>query len=142
MRSGLYKNGRTAFATGNIKWREYGGDTIKCVLVNDSYTPQLAKDATLLDIPKSARVGFAGSDEKESFPKMSLLSPEDGICDALDTNFGNIPSGKEIKGAVIYKDTAYEKSCTLIAFIDLDFTTNGTQVVIGWDKGPSKIFKL
>jgi hypothetical protein len=142
MRSGLYKSGRTAFATGNIKWRSLGGDNIKCLLVTDAYTVDLRAHSALIDIPMAARLGFNGDTDREKFPKLILISPDDGICDANDVDFGQIPEGNNIVGVIIYKDTPNEKTSTLITFIDLEFTTNGTQVLVGWDKGPNKIFKL
>jgi hypothetical protein len=142
MENGLYKSGRTAFATGNIKWRALGGDTIRCLLVTRAYTPDLKKHQTLSDIPVAARLGKDGNTEPETFPQLTLLSPEDGICDANDVDFGMIPSGNEIKGVVLYKDDAKNKGTVLIAFVGVNFITNGTQVIIGWDGGPDKIFRL
>ena len=142
MANALYKAGRTAFATGNIKWRSTGGDTISCMLTTRLYSPDLKNDTTVSNIPVTARIGKDGNTDIDSMPRLSLISPEDGICDANDVDFGIIPNGNEIKGLVIFKDMPTEKASTLIAYIDVDFISNGTQVVVSFDNGPDKIFRL
>ena len=139
--NGLYKSGRTAFAMGNIKWRASGGDNIKCLLITRDYTPDLQAHASLASIPEAARIGKTDKN-REVFPKLIMSTPEDGICDAHDIDFGCVQTGKEIKGIVVFKDAPSEDNATLIAFVALDFITNGTQVIVGWDDGPNKIFKL
>lgn len=142
MPNGLYRAGRTAFATGNIKWRTTSGDNIKCMLITRAYSCNLKEDSTLSDIPVAARIGKDGNTDRESFPKLSMATPDDGVCDANDVDFGMVPSGTEIKGVVIFKDAPEDNNTTLVAFVDVDFIANGTQVIIGWDNGPSKIFRL
>lgn len=142
MPNALCKSGRTAFATGNIKWRTRYGDAIRCVLVSRSYDPNLRSDSNITDIPVRSRFGVDGQHSKEYFPKLIVMHPDDAIFDANDVVIDGVPSGKEIKGVVIFKDAPNDEDTILIAYIRVDFITNGTQIVIGWDDGPSKIFRL
>ena len=142
MAQGLYKYGRTSFALGDIKWKPRYGSTIKCVLTTRSYDPQLRSHKTLTDIPLDARIGIDGNHTKDFFPRLVLQHPEDGCCGAIDVVFDGVPPGHEIKHVVIYKEAPEEQDTILIACVSADFITNGTQIVIGWDQGPSKIFKL
>lgn len=68
-----------------------------------------------------------------------------GVADAADLTF-TAPAAANTCNLVIYKDTTVDATSPLIAFIDtgtgLPVTTNGGDVVVAWDSGASKIFKL
>jgi len=55
-------------------------------------------------------------------------------------------TGASIEAIVLYKDTGTDSTSPLIAFIDtatgLPITPNGGDIIVTWDNGPNKIFKL
>ena len=55
-------------------------------------------------------------------------------------------SGASIEAIVIYSDTGTESTSPLIAYIDtatgLPITPNGGDIIVTWDNGTNKIFKV
>ncbi len=137
MANALYDAGRNAFARGDIVWKASGGSTIKAVLVDAAdYTVNLSTHDNLDDVAAGARVGTA---------TLTLIDPSAGVCDAADTTFTSV-TGDQSEALVIYKDTGVESTSTLIAYIDtatgLPITPGGGNIVVTWDNGANKIFKL
>lgn len=135
MANALYDKGREKFATGQINWVS---DTIKCLLVSNGYTPNLAVHEFLSSIPTSARVG--------SPVALANKTATAGVCDADDVVFTGIASGQNVTYVVLYKDTGNETSSPLIALFDtllgLPMTTSGADILIQWSNDANKIFKL
>jgi hypothetical protein len=135
MANALYDKGREAFATGQINWLS---DTIKCVLVSNSYTPNLATHQYLSDIPSSARVKISSA--------FTNKTATNGVCDADDITLTSVPSGQNVTYVVIYKDTGTDSTSRLIALLDtmsgLPMTTSGADIIIQWSNDANKIFKL
>lgn len=68
-----------------------------------------------------------------------------GVADAADVTFSAV-SGATVEAIILYKDTGTESTSRLIALIDtatgLPVTPNGGDIVVAWDNGANKIFKL
>jgi hypothetical protein len=131
----LYDKGRQRFLEGNLNWLT---DTIKCILVDTgAYTANFTTHEYLSDIASSARVTSA----------VTLTSKDTagGAADASDITFTSV-SGPSIEAIILYKDTGTESTSPLIAFIDtatgLPITPNGGDIIVTWDNGTNKIFKL
>jgi hypothetical protein len=136
MANALYDKGREAFAAAGINWVS---DTIKCILVDTGeYTPNLATDSSLVNIPALARVGSAVT--------LSGKTNVSGVVDADDVSFTGLVSAPTVEALVIYKDTGVESTSTLIAYIDtgtaLPVPAGASQINVAWDNGANKIFKL
>ena len=62
-----------------------------------------------------------------------------------DVTFTSV-TGASIEAIVLYKDTGTDATSPLIAFIDtatgLPITPNGGDIIVTWDNGANKIFKL
>lgn len=134
MANALYDAGRDAFANGNIDWVN---DTIKAILIDEAdYTVDLANHDNLDDVAAGARVATA---------TLSSPSTSAGVVDAADVTFSAV-SGDTVEAILIYKHTGTESTSTLIAYIDtatgLPVTPNGGDIVVSWDDGANKIFKL
>lgn len=134
MANALYDKGRNAFLEGKIDWVD---DTIKVVLIDSAdYSVDLANDEFLNDVPSAARISTA---------TLSGKTAVDGIADADDATFDNV-TGDEAEALVLYKDTGQESTSPLIAYIDsatgLPVTPSGSDIVIAWNDGTTKIFKL
>lgn len=134
MANALYDTGRNAFLQGQINWV---ADTISAVLVDTAaYTVDLVNHQFLSDIPLAARTATAALTGKTAVA---------GVADAADTLFPTV-TGPQSEAIVLYKDTGVETTSQLIAYIDtavgLPVTPSGGDIVILWDNGTNKIFKL
>ena len=135
MANTLFDAGRQRFLEGQFNWLT---DTIKVVLVDTgAYTPQTAIHQYLSDIPTSARVTSAVT--------LTSKTTTGGAADGADVTFTSV-SGASIEAIVIYRDTGTESTSPLIAFIDtatgLPITPNGGDIIVTWDNGTNKIFKV
>lgn len=135
MANTLFDFARQRFLEAQINWMT---DTIKVILVSTSaYTPQTAVHQYLSDISGSARIAGPVT--------LTAKATTGGAADAADATFTSV-SGSTINAIVIYKDTGTEATSPLLAYIDtatgLPLTPNGGDVIITWDNGTNRIFKV
>lgn len=135
MANTLYDYCRQRFLEAQINWMT---DTVKVILVSTSaYTPQTAVHQYLADIPVSARIAGPVT--------LTAKATTGGAADASDCTFTSV-SGATINAIVIYKDTGTEATSPLIAYIDtatgLPITPNGGDIIVTWDNGVNKIFRV
>lgn len=135
MANSLYDKARERFLSAQLNWST---DTIKAVLVDTAvYTPSLAAHEYLSDISGSSRIATSGA-----FTGKTIAG---GAADANDVTFTSV-SGASIEAVVLYKDTGVEGTSPLIAYIDvatgLPITPNGGDIIVTWDNGTNKIFRL
>lgn len=135
MANALYDFGRNEFLLGNIDWV---ADDIRGVLVDTGvYTVDLANHDFLDDIPVGSREGVITA--------LAGKTAVAGVADASDLTFSNV-SGDTIEALVLYRHTGVESTGQLIAYIDtatgLPATPGGGDIVILWDNGTNRIFKL
>ena len=135
MANTLYDSARQRFLEAQINWMT---DTVKVILVDTgAYTPQTSIHQYLADIPISARIAGPVT--------LTSKATTGGAADAADVTFTSV-SGTSIEAIVIYIDTGTEATSPLIAYIDtatgLPITPNGGDIIVTWDNGANKIFKL
>ena len=135
MANTLFDKARQRFLEAQINWMT---DTVKVILVSTSaYTPQTAVHQYLADIPVSARIAGPVT--------LTAKATTGGAADAADCTFTSV-SGATINAIVIYKDTGTEATSPLIAYIDtatgLPITPNGGDIIVTWDNGVNKIFRV
>jgi len=135
MSNTLFDKARQRFLEAQINWMT---DTIKCLLVDTgAYTPQTSVHEYLSDIPTSARIAGPVT--------LTSKATSGGAADAADVTFTSV-SGPSIEAIVIYADTGTESTSPLIAYIDtatgLPITPNGGDIIVTWDNGTNKIFKV
>lgn len=135
MANTLYDYCRQRFLEAQINWMT---DTVKVILVSTSaYTPQTAVHQYLADIPVSSRIAGPVT--------LTAKATTGGAADAADCTFTSV-SGATINAIVIYKDTGTEATSPLIAYIDtatgLPITPNGGDIIVTWDNGVNKIFRV
>ncbi|MGL6604151.1 hypothetical protein ACSZN2_21845 [Aeromonas hydrophila] len=133
MANALYDKGREKFLTGSIN---ASADTLKCALLKSTYAPTLASDEFYSGI--SAHV--VGTPQTLTSKTVAA-----GVLDAADVTFTAVPTAN-VNYCAIYKDTGTAATSPLIALFDtaagLPVSTNGGDIIIAWDNGPNKIFKL
>lgn len=135
MANTLYDKARQRFLEAQINWMT---DTIKVLLVStSSYTVNTSTHEFLSDISGSSRIAGPVT--------LTGKSTLGGAADAADATFTAV-SGGSIGAIVIYIDSGAEGSSPLLAYIDtatgLPLTPNGGDVIITWDNGSNKIFKV
>ena len=133
MANALYDKGREKFLTGAIN---ASADTLKCALIKDTYTPTLGSDEFFSTL-SSHVVGTPQT--------LTSKTVTGGVLDAADVTFSAVPTAA-VKYCAIYKDTGSAATSPLIALFDtaagLPVSTNGGDIIIAWDNGANKIFKL
>lgn len=135
MATSLYDLGaRTAFAKGQINWET---DTFKVMLVDTGTYTFSQTHANLSDIPAGAIVGTAVA--------LTGTVVVNGACDANNATWPGV-TGVSAEAVVIYKDTGSPATSTLIIFIDqatgLPITPNTGDIIVQWNDGVDRIFKL
>ncbi len=135
MANALYGLGRQAFLDADI---DFSVDVIQAMLVDTGlYTVSIDVDNALDDIPAAARVGT----RQTLGTKTSTL----GVADAADVTFPTI-SGATVEAIVVLQSGTTEALSRLIAYIDvatgLPVTPNGGDIIVQWDNGANRIFKL
>ena len=135
MSNGLYDNARALFATAGIN---FGSDTIKVYLCPATYTVNLSTHVYLTDMT-GACTPVAGH------VTLGTKTTTAGACGAANSTFSAV-SGAQVTSIVIYKDTGTAGTSPLIAYIDtatgLPITPNGGDIIVAWDTGTNKIFRL
>lgn len=131
----LYDKGRQKFLEGALNWLTHN---IKVCLIDTSiYTPDYATDEFLSVIPGGSIVVTSGV--------LTGKTSTAGVADANDVTLTAV-SGPSVALAVIYRDTGVASTSALICALDagvgLPMTPNGGDIIIKWDDGLSKIFKL
>ena len=132
MANTLFPKGKQKILSAAIN---FPTDTIKAILVTDSYTYSTAHEF-LSDL--GTTVGTAQT--------LANKTVTDGVFDAGDITFATLAPGSNLKAVVLYKDTGVAGTSSLIDYIDtvtgLPMATNGGDVQIQWDNGAYKIFSL
>lgn len=108
-------------------------DTIKIAAVSTSYT--FANSETSMTTAGGTRIG---TDQT-----LGSKTITNGVFDAADATWTAVAGGSTIGGFVVYKFVTNDAGSTPILFIDTtDTATNGGDIVLQFDNGTNKIFKL
>lgn len=136
MANALYDTGRASFANAGIAWLT---DTIKAQLIDyGAYTPNLATDAFISDIPAGAKIGAAVA--------LTTKTNVAGVLGAANVSFTGLSAAPSLEAVALYKDTGTPATSQLICLIDtatgLPVPAGASQVNVTWDTGANKILKL
>lgn len=134
MANSLYTKGKEKILSGAIN---FGTDTIKVSLVNNTYAVNLATDEFYSTI--SAKI--LGTDQI-----LGSKTVTGGAFDAADATWAAVATGSTALAAVIWKDTGSAATSPLLAYIDaitgFPLATNNGDITVQWDNGTFKIFAL
>ena len=135
MANTLYDSARQRFLEGQFNWMT---DTIKVLLVDTSaYTPNTSLHQYLSDVASAGRIAGPVT--------LTSKATTGGAADAADVTFTSV-SGASIEAIVLYADMWTEATSPLIAYIDtatgLPITPNGGDIIVTWDNGVNKIFRV
>lgn len=135
MANTLYDSARKGYLEGAFNWLD---DVVKVVLVStQAYTVNASTHKFFSDISGTSVI--AGP---QTLTGKSTLG---GAADANDVTFPAV-SGGAIGAIVIYVDSGQAATSPLLAYLDtatgLPITPNGGDIIITWDNGANKIYKV
>ena len=134
MADAMYNNYREEAMKG---LRALNTEVIKVTGVTAAYTYNAAH-TSINDIPGANRVHTSAA--------LSNKTTTNGIFDADDVTFTAVAAGSAIAALVVYVEAGTSASSTLILYLDsaaqLPVTPNGGDIIVQWDSGANKIFKL
>ena len=134
MANAFYTKGKEKILSGSINWVS---DTIKAMLVKNTYPQNLATDEFVSDI---------SAYRLNTDQTLGSKSVTGGVFDAGDATFASVTAGDTSEGVVSYKDTGNPATSPLLIYIDaitgFPLATNGGDVTAAWDNGAYKIFSL
>lgn len=144
MAKGMYNGGKESLMSGNI---DLLNDPISALLVDVSiYSPDLANDFSLADIPAAAIVAEALLVGKalvavEPFPGQYATK-----LTADPTVFNSVTSENTVTAIVVFDSQQTESDSILLAFNDeaaeLPIVPDGTDITVNWDSGDDGIFRF
>lgn len=112
-------------------------ETVKVMGVTSGYTFSAAH-TSINDIAAANRV--------QATPALTSKTATAGVFDAADTTLTAVAAGSAIRALVVYTEAGTSASSTLMVYLDsaaqLPVTPNGGDIIISWDNGANKIFKL
>lgn len=132
MANTLYDKGRESFLKAEISW---SADDIKvCLVDTGTYT---FSQSHQFHSDLSGIVATSGN--------LASKTTTSGVADAADLTITGV-SGSSIEAIIFWKDTGSSATSRLIAYVDtatgLAFTPSGGDVILVFDNGSNKIFKL
>lgn len=135
MANALYEKGREGFLDGSIDWDT---NDIRLIFIDEADdTIDLNVDDNLDDRAVASRVATSGA-----FAGKTVTN---GVADADDVTVTSV-TGDQFESIDIYKHTGVESTSRLICNIDtatgLPATPSGGDIVVRWDSGANRIFKL
>ncbi len=142
MANSLYDTAREGFLAGEI---DYDTAVIKCALVR-GYAYSAAHKYV------SDAVG-AGAVLVSTSAALTAKAVAAGVADAADVTHAAVPSGSAITAILLFQSSAVaggadvaQSAQRLIGHFDaytgLPVTPNGGDIVIAWDNGANKIFRI
>lgn len=135
MANNLFDSARQRFLEAQINWMT---DTVKVILVTSAYVVNTSAHQYLSDISGSARA--------TSPVTLTSKSTTGGAADGADCTFTAVSGSTPITSITIYIDTGSESTSPLIAYIDtatgLPITPNGGDIIVTWDNGVNRIFRV
>jgi len=141
MANSLYDKGRQRFLEAQLNWLTAD---LKVVMVDSEVYTFNAAHEYFDSIPVESRISASATlVNKTSF---------NGAADADDVTFAAV-TGPSIEALLIYQEvlaadgvTPDEAASPLVAYIDtatgLPITPNGGDIIVTWDNGINKIFRL
>jgi hypothetical protein len=145
MANSLYTLAKEGFLAGEI---DMNTATIKSALVR-GYTPNLTSHKFVSDVTGAGGTLVATSSA------MTGISVTAGVFDATDVTFSTVAAGAAIPYILLFQSSAVggggdvaSSAQRVIALFDtttgvtFPVTPNGGDIIIQWDSGANKIFKL
>lgn len=139
----LYDYARELCATSGLDWAN-GAAVFRAYLIDKDRSPGYTH-ATSHQFFSSIDNG--GTGPRAAGPvALGGRTATGGACDANDITFTGVPAGSAIDAVVIIKFITNDGDSPLVAHIDtatgLPITPNGGDIIVTWDSGTNKIFRV
>lgn len=147
----LFNSARKGFLTGAYNWDTGTSDVYRVLLVKAASVSGINDDKDTISSIGNNATSYFGTDNGTTNPYqgVQILNPVatvDGAADGNDITFQSVTSGEQFAALLIYKENSPIESSELIAYIDsasgLPITGNGGDIIVTWDEGINKIFRL
>lgn len=134
MANALFDSARQLFLEGALNWKT---DPIYVALIDTGKISVNLQAHNKYNTYQGAVVG--------SSVQLTNKKTDGGAADADDVTFQSV-SGDSVEALLLYKQGVPEGNGDLIAWIDsasgLPIIPNGGDIIVTWDNGNNKIFKL
>jgi hypothetical protein len=135
MANSFYDAARKNFMDGNFN---LVSNTIKAFLIDaGAYTVAVTTHDFLDDVASGARIAGPVT--------LASKATTAGAFDADDITFSSV-TGVSIEAILLYKFVTADADSPLICYIDtatgLPITPNGGDIIVTWDNGTNKIFRV
>lgn len=134
MANALFDSARQLFLEGALNWKT---DPIYVALIDAAKIQVNLQAHNKFNTYQGAVVG--------SPAQLTNKKTDGGAADADDVTFQSV-SGDSVEALLLYKQGVPESNGDLIAWIDnasgLPIIPNGGDIIVTWDNGNNKIFKL
>lgn len=134
MANALFDSARQLFLEGALNWKT---DPIYVALIDAAKIQVNLQAHNKYNTYQGAVVG--------SPVQLTNKKTDGGAADADDVTFQSV-SGDSVEALLLYKQGVPESNGDLIAWIDsasgLPIIPNGGDIIVTWDNGNNKIFKL
>lgn len=143
MANGLYDAGRAGFLGADIDWDAHN---IKVALIDTGdYTVNLGTHDFFDDVAADFTPSGGADPLVALSGNLANKTKTAGVADADDVTLSSV-SGDPSEALILLRDSGAVATSNLAAYIDtatgLPITPNGGDVIIQWDNGANKIFKL
>lgn len=134
MANSLYDLGRESFLTAAFSWTVA---TFKIYLIDSGAYTFSAAHNHLDQVAGASRIAGPVT--------LASMTATGGAADAADVTFTAV-TGVSCEALLIYQHTGTESTSVLIAYIDtatgLPITPNGGDIIVQWDNGSNRIFRI
>ena len=138
MANQLYSKARERFLTAQINWLTAD---VRALLIDAGggvgQYPFSSAHEFLSSVPVAARIAGPIA--------LAGKTAVDGAADANDVTFPGV-SGVTSEAVILYIHTGVDATAVLVAYIDvatgLPITPNGGDIILSWDNGANRIFRL
>lgn len=142
MSAGLYDKARESFLGGDLDWN--GGTAFKLMLYDAAdYTPNFSTHDFLDDVVPGSGVTIPTA--QASAPAIANRTITAGVADGDDVTI-TAATGDVSEGIIIFLATGTNSTSNLVMATDvgtgLPVTPNGGDIIVQFDSGSNKIFKL
>lgn len=143
MANGLYDKGREGFLGADIDWDAHN---IKVALIDTGdYAVNLATHDFFDDVAPDLTPSGGADPVVAVSGNLTNKTKTNGVADADDVTLATV-SGDPSEALIVFRDSGAVATSNLAAYIDtatgLPITPNGGDVIVQWDNGANKIYKL
>ena len=140
MANSLHNYARELAATSGLDWAN-GSAVFRAYLIDDDASPGYTQsDAHQYFVSVNSACRAAGP------VALASRTATGGACDAADITFTAVAAGPAIDAIMIIKFITSNSDSPIIAWIGtatgLPITPNGGDIIVTWDSGTNKIFRV